>query len=149
MKVQCLVNGRSTRTSQPSCFCLVIREPCDLTFYWWKIMHFLLTNSRCLSSTAAAFSWSHREQYLLELIVWFSGKSSWEDSLPIPSYKHYLLRMKISLWYGWRWLILLIPQFFLLYIIVQYSLFIAHHKTFSLNVSREMHAEIQSSRFFH
>ena len=36
---------------------------------------FLLTNSgRFVSS--AAFSWSNWEQYLLELIVWFSGRTS-------------------------------------------------------------------------
>ena len=64
-------------TSQPSCnsFCLVIKETCDLALSWWKIMRFLLTNSGCFSSSDA-FSWSNWEQYLLELIVWFSGRSS-------------------------------------------------------------------------
>ena len=65
------------RTSQPSCnrFCLVIKETCGLALPWWKIMHFLLTNSGCFSSSAA-FSWSNREQHLLEWIVWFSRRSS-------------------------------------------------------------------------
>ena len=35
-------------------------------------MRFLLTNSGCFL-LSAAFSWSNWEQYLLELIVWFSG----------------------------------------------------------------------------
>ena len=64
------------RTSKPSCnsFCLVIKETCDLASSWWKIMHFLLTNSGHFS-LSAAFIWSSWEQYLLELIVWFSGRS--------------------------------------------------------------------------
>ena len=35
---------------------------------WWMILHFLLTNSRPFSSSAA-FSWFKWEEYLLELIV--------------------------------------------------------------------------------
>ena len=64
------------RTSQPSCnsFCLVIKETCGLAVSWWKIMRFLLTNSGRFSSSGT-FSWSNWEQYLLELIVWFSGSS--------------------------------------------------------------------------
>ena len=47
---------------------------------------FLLTNSRNFSSSAA-FSWSNRESYLLELIVWFFEKSFLiEDSPLIPPY---------------------------------------------------------------
>ena len=69
--------GGWIRTSQPSCnkFCVVIKETCSLALSWWKIMHFLLTSSGCFLSSAA-FSWSNGEQYLLELIVWFSGRSS-------------------------------------------------------------------------
>ena len=65
--------GGWVRTSQPSCnsFCLVIKETRGLALSWWKIMRFLLTNSGHFSSNAA-FSWSNWEQYLLELIVWFS-----------------------------------------------------------------------------
>ena len=39
--------------------------------FWWKMMHFLLTNSWwfSLSAVSAAFSWPNWEQYLLELIV--------------------------------------------------------------------------------
>ena len=64
------------RTSQPSCnsFCLVIKETCGLVLSWWKSMRFLLTNSGRFS--LSAFSWSNWEQFLLELIVWFSGRSS-------------------------------------------------------------------------
>ena len=40
---------------------LVIRETCGLSLSWWKIMHFLLTNSGCFSSSAA-FIWSNWEQ---------------------------------------------------------------------------------------
>ena len=66
------------RTSQPSynSFCLVVRETCGLVLSWWKIMCFLLTNSRRFS-LSDALSWSHWEQYLLEWIVWFSGRSSY------------------------------------------------------------------------
>ena len=50
--------GRWIRTSQPSynSFCLVNKETCGLELSWWKIMCFLLTNSRCFSSSAA-FVW--------------------------------------------------------------------------------------------
>ena len=74
--------GGCIRTSQPSYngFCQIIKETCNLVLSWWKIMCFLLTNSRCFSSNAA-FSRSNWEQYLLELIVWFSRSSSLrEDS---------------------------------------------------------------------
>ena len=71
--------GRWIRTSQPSCnsFCLVIKETYGLAVSWWKIIRFLLTNSRHLLSSAA-FSWSNWRALgaLLELIVWFSGKIS-------------------------------------------------------------------------
>ena len=35
------------RTSRLSCngFCLVIKEACSLAVSWWKVTHFLLTNS--------------------------------------------------------------------------------------------------------
>ena len=139
MKVQCLVNGRSTRTSQPSCFCLVIREPCDLTFYWWKIMHFLLTNSRCFSSSDA-FSWSNWEQYLLELIIRFSRRSFQSHHISF---------------FGWRLAFgaiaggsFSLPQD-LFYSILLYSIHFSSpgmicfkHSTFSLHLSRESHEEI-------
>ena len=69
--------GGWIRTFQPSynSFYLVIKETCGLALSWWKIMHFLLTNSgRFLSN--GIFSWSNWEQYLWELIVWFSRRSS-------------------------------------------------------------------------
>ena len=44
-------------------------------FSWWKILHFLLTNSKWFSSDAA-FSWSNREQYLRVLNFWFSRRNS-------------------------------------------------------------------------
>ena len=52
--------GRWIRTSQPSCnsFCLVMKETWGLALSWWKIMHFLLINSGCFS-TSATFSWSN------------------------------------------------------------------------------------------
>ena len=63
------------RTSQLSCnsFCLVIRGTCSFAVSWWKVVHFLLTNSIRFSSSAA-FRWSNWEQYSLELIVWLSGR---------------------------------------------------------------------------
>ena len=76
-KVQCVVNTadkpelpRQTVTN----FYLIPKETCGLALSWWKVMHFLLTNSRCFSSSG--FSWSNWEQYLLELIFWFSTRSS-------------------------------------------------------------------------
>lgn len=45
-----------------------------LVLSWWKIIHFLLTNSECFSSYAA-FKLSNWEQYL-ELIVWFPKRNS-------------------------------------------------------------------------
>ena len=47
-------------------------------------MRFLLTNSGCFSSSAA-FSWSNWEQYLLELIVWFSGGAHDRELLSDPT----------------------------------------------------------------
>ena len=68
--------SRWIRTSQPRCksLCLVTKETCSLALPWGKIMCFLLTNSGHFSSSAA-FSWSYWEQYLSELINWFSGGS--------------------------------------------------------------------------
>ena len=70
---RCNEYGGWIRTSKPSCksFCLVIKETWCLVLSSWNIMCFLLTNSGCFSSSAA-FSWSSWEQYLLELIAWFS-----------------------------------------------------------------------------
>ena len=116
-------------------------------------MHFLFTNSGRFSMSAA-FKWSNWEQYLLELTVWFSRRSSLiEDSLPIPPYTHHLLWMKTSLWCGWWWFISLAPRSLPFHIIVQYPLFIAiticfKNGTFSLRLSRESHEEIWSGRFF-
>ena len=64
-------------TSQTSTnsFCLVIKGACGLALSWWKITCFLLTNSGCFPSSAA-FSWTNWKQFLLELIVWFSRRSS-------------------------------------------------------------------------
>ena len=74
------------RTSQSSCntFCLVIKETCGLELSWWKIMHFLLTNSRHFSSSAA-FTWSTWGRYLLELIE-LQKELLVEDSLPTHIY---------------------------------------------------------------
>ena len=139
------------RTSQPSCnnFCLVIKETCNLTLSWWKIMCFLLTNSGHFLSSAA-FIWPNWEQYLLEWIVWFSGKSSYNRGLPISPYtQHHLLWMKTVLWCSWWWFISLASRSLLFHIIVQYPLFTAHHNLFEKrNVFRESHLEIWPRRFF-
>ena len=47
------------RTSQAT-FCLVIKETCIVGIFWWKIMCFLLNNSRRFLSSIA-FSWSNCE----------------------------------------------------------------------------------------
>ena len=139
------------RTSQTSCnsICLVIKETCGLALSWWKITCFLLTNSGCFS-LSAAFSWSNWEQYLLELIVWFSGRRIIGDSLLIPPCtQHHLLWLKTSLWCGWWWFISLVPRSLPFHIIVQYPLFICFKNgMFSLHLSRESHVEICSRRFF-
>ena len=89
--------GGWIRTSQPSCnsFSLVIKEICSLELSWWKILRFLLTNSGCFSSSAA-FSWSNWEQYLLELLVWFSGRSSQQRT---PFQSHHIHNVNF---FGWR-----------------------------------------------
>ena len=116
-------------------------------------MHFLLTNSGHFFSSAV-FSWSNWEQYLLELIrLVFQKELIIEDSLPILPYtQHHLLWMKTSVWCGWWWFISLALRSLMFNIIVQYPLFITHqicfkNGTFSLCLSRESHAEIQSRRF--
>ena len=65
---RCNTADETELPSQAVSFCLFIKETCSLALSWWKIMHFLLTNSGHFSSSAA-FSWSICEQYLLELIV--------------------------------------------------------------------------------
>ena len=54
---------------------LVIKETCGFALSWWRIICFLLTNSRCFS-LSSAFSWSNWKQYLFELNIWFPGRSS-------------------------------------------------------------------------
>ena len=54
---------------------MLIKETWDFVLPRRKIMHFLLTNSGHFSSSAA-FNWSNREQYLLDLVIWFSRRSS-------------------------------------------------------------------------
>lgn len=79
-------------------------------YFQWKITHFLLANYRILL-LGVAFSWSSWKLYLLELIVWFSKQLIIEEALPIPPFIQYqLLWMKISLWCGWWWFILLAPR---------------------------------------
>ena len=46
-------------------FYLIIKETCSLVLSWWKIMSFMLINSRH-SLLSAAFSWSNWEQYFSE-----------------------------------------------------------------------------------
>ena len=62
MKVQSLVNtmGESELPSQvvTTSFSLIIKETCSLALSFWKVMHFLLPNSGCLS-WSSAFSWSN------------------------------------------------------------------------------------------
>ena len=60
--------GSWIRTSQQSCnsFCLVIKETCGLALSWWRIMHFLLTNSGSFS-LSVAFSWSTFFSILMHL----------------------------------------------------------------------------------
>ena len=69
--------SRWIRASQPSSnsFYLVIKGTCSLALSWWKIMHFLLSNSGFFS-LSPAFIWPNWDQYLLELIIWFSRRSS-------------------------------------------------------------------------
>ena len=65
--------SRWVRTSQSSCnnCCLLIKEICSLVISWWKTV-FSVNSRHFLWS--AAFSWSYWEQYLLELIIWFSRR---------------------------------------------------------------------------
>ena len=78
-----------------SSFCIVIKEIKGLALCWWKIICLLLTNSGHFL-LSAAFSWSNWEQYLLELIVWFSTKSlSWRT----PFQYHHIHNITF---FGWR-----------------------------------------------
>ena len=126
--------GRWIRISQSSYnrFCLVIKETCGLAL--WRIMHFLLNNSGHFL-LSAAFSCSNWEQYFLELTCLIFQKVlivEWTPFQISPFSQHHLLWMKTSLWCGWRWFISLTPQSLPFHIIVQYSLFIAHHNFFFL-----------------
>ena len=64
--------GSWIRTSQLNfkSFFLVIKETCGFALSTWRFMHFQLSNSRHCSPSA---NW---KQYLWELIVWFSRRSS-------------------------------------------------------------------------
>ena len=82
-------HGRWIRMSQPSSnsFFLIVKETCNLELSRWKILHFLLTNSRhfakcCfqLVSLGAVLVGSNLLVFQKELII--------EDSLPIPPYIH-------------------------------------------------------------
>ena len=118
-------------------------------------MYFLLNNSGCFSS-AAAFSWSDQEHYLLELIIWFSERAHSRGLLSNPTIyttKQHLLWMKTSLWCGWSWFISLATRSLPSHIIVQCSLFIICHNLFFksnfffLHLSRNV--ELLVSIFFH
>ena len=51
---------------------LAIKETCGLVLTLWKVLRFLLTNSRRFL-LSAAFSWSNLKRYLLELIGFLEG----------------------------------------------------------------------------
>ena len=125
--------NESELPNQAVSFCLVITETGRLTLSWWKTTCFLLTNSGYFS-LSAAYSWSNWEQYLLELIVWFSGRVIRiisHNYLPVPPYiQHHLLQTKAGLWYVCWWFISLVPWSLPFHIIVQYPLFITHHNLF-------------------
>ena len=121
-------------------------------FSWWKILHFLLANSRRFL-LSAVFRWSNLKQYLLELIVFLEGAPNGE--LPSsPPCTHITL-------FGWR------PAFG----VIGRGSFLLHHShfrstllysihfpslvticfkngTFSLCFSRESHVEIRPRRVF-
>ena len=65
------------------------------------------------------------EQYLLELIVWFSRKTHNRGLPSNPTINtHHLLWMKTGLWCNWQWFILLAQGCLPLHIILQNVLFI-------------------------
>ena len=76
-KVQCLVNlvDESELPSQAVTVFAWSSKKHAVLHYPHGRLRFLLTNSGHFL-LSAAFSWSNREQYLLELIIWFSGRSS-------------------------------------------------------------------------
>ena len=113
-------------------------------------MCFLLTNSG-RSSSSAAFSWSNWRQYLLELIVWFSGRRT-------PFQSHHIHNITF---FGWRWAFGVVcgGSFRLPHNLFPSTLLYSIHFSspvticfkngmFSLLFSRESQAEIQSTRFF-
>ena len=147
--------SRWNRTSQSSSnsFCLVIKETCGLGLSWWKIMHFLFTNSGCFSSSAA-FSWSDWEQYLLELILCSSRRSSWKRTIFQSHHLHNIT------FFGWRadFGVVDSGSFHFPHSLLHSTLWSRVHFSspitiyfkngmLSLYFSRESHAEIQSRWF--
>ena len=72
----------------------------SLVSSWWKIIHFLLTDSGSFLLRAPS-SWSNWEQYVLELFS-FLEKAPTEDFVLIPPWAfqshHHCLWMKTGLW---------------------------------------------------
>ena len=107
--VQCLVNmaNESELPSQAvTVFFLVIKEMCCVVFSQWKIKNFLLNNSKYFL-LYDAFSWSNREQCLLELIYDFAEEAHNRGLLSNPTISKSPSLDKTSLWCGWGWFILL------------------------------------------
>ena len=102
---------------------LAIKETCGLVLTLWKVLRFLLTNSRRFL-LSAAFSWANLKQYLLELIGFLEGAYNGELPSNLPCTPHYVVWMKTSLWCDWSWFISLATQSLLFHVIVQYPLFI-------------------------
>ena len=140
--------GGRIRTSQTSCnsFCLVIKETCGLVLSWWKIMHFLLTNSGHFSSSAA-FSWSngsggfpegvHNRGLPSNLTVYTTSLSLVEDRPLVWLVVVHFTCPTISS----------IPHYCTVSTFHHPSQFVS--KTiFSLRLSRESRVEIRSRRFF-
>ena len=128
---------------------MVITETYGLALSWWKIMHFLLSNSRCFS-LSAAFSW---EQYLLVLVTWSSRGAHKKDSLLILLYIQHHLWMKTAfrvvgdgsfhLPHGLFHFTSFYSIYFSLPIIICFKI-----RRFSLRFSRESHVEIWSRKYF-
>ena len=156
--MQCLVNtvDESELPSQAITVFAWSSKKCGCTLSWWKVIHFLLTNSRWFS-LSAAFIWPTWEQFLLELTIWFSRSSFIIEDWLSSNSTIYTTSPSLDEDWPLVWLLLVhfacsmissVPHYCIAYIF-----FIAHHDlfkngTFLLHLSRELHLEIWSRRFF-
>ena len=134
-------------------FFLVIKEMCCVVFSQWKIKNFLLNNSKYFL-LYDAFSWSNREQCLLELIYDFAEEAHNRGLL--SNLTIYTVSLSLDEDQSLMWLV--VGLFCLPHNIFHSTLLISNHFSppiricfkngaFSLNLNKESRVEIWSRRF--